>query len=1413
RRLGKDEGSQVSFPPYSTAITKSIDYLRSKYYEQDALYWKSKYSDIPKLIFSPKNRKINTYNVCAVQVSDGDRAMLDRLSQQTKANISQLTAAALLIYFGKTTHQNVFSFGFSAHNRRSREERKTVGMFARVLPFKGEFKAHQLLSDSIAAIRQLQRNDFRHGLYPISHLNRSLKLLSESRDQLFDILINYQLFPFPDTAGSELSTQIKQLKSTTDVDVPLAIRWLDYGQISPLELHVDYGGAYFNEIEIELLVARLLFVLRQFESSLDKPIDEISILPKEEQQQLLEVFNATGSSSPATDKTVVDLFEEQVKKTPEAIALVFQEDTLSYRELDERSNQLAHYLVNKGVGHDVLVGICIDRSLELLVGILGILKSGGAYVPIDPEYPQQRREYMLEDSGVQVLLSDSKNNANFSAKEDLDITSLDSDWEKKIAFQSVKKLKRRPTPSNLAYVIYTSGSTGRPKGVLIAHNSLTDYFQGLITMTNVLSCSSFGLSSSVATDLGNTVLYTALLVGGSLHVLSENELISAEKMLKLNIDCLKMVPSHWKTLQSKDNVFVPNKCLILGGEAFTDDVFNLLNAHNVRCEVYNHYGPTETTIGKLIHKVSFGKELDHSVPLGVPFGNTNIYVLDEDRHLCPIGVVGELCIGGDGVAVGYLNQEALTQEKFVNDPFKKGERIYITGDLACWLPDGTVAFTGRKDNQVKIRGYRIELGEIENVLTSISGVDHGCVLAKEDDHGDKRLIGYVVMQGPLDRETLQVALQLHLPEYMIPSLWIQLEEMPLTNNGKIDRKALPEPDSATLSGKEYIAPRTAVEAQLAEIWQELLNVEQVGVYDNFFQLGGQSLLAIRLIARLQKLGYTVNIKDFYADPSIALLSTKLSSVEEGYTVPENGIGEGCAYITPSMVTLVDLSQEELETIMDQVPGGVTNIQDIYPLSPLPEGIYFHHLVSGKLHGDPYVIPNILSFSSPEKREAFIEGLRFVIERHDVLRTCVLNNGFSQALQVVLREVRLQVEELSIDSGRDIFPQIEKAIAPDNLYMDLTIAPMLRVKVVDDEVNKTYYLILHHHHLMMDHFSTEKIRGEIALYLSGQANVLPTPSLYRDFIGDTLNTEKLEKSKAYFSDLYQDISVPTYPFNLSDTQIDGATTIVSSKTKVSPELRDAIRKVSGNLQISPAVVFHAAFGIVVGRCSDTDYALFGSVLLGRLQGSKGSESSLGLFMNTLPIVLDLKGDITSYVTHTNDRLQALLNYEQTPLSQIHQWSGISNDTPMFSALLNYRHSAQGSSSTVADFGGELFPAEGRTNYPFNLDVDDYGNDFGLMVRIADIGIDPSSVISYMEAALKAILENIDEKSTNNLDQLSILSKDEKHRLLEVFNATTVAYPKDKTVVDLFEEQVVKTPQATAVVHQGRRISYQELEERS
>jgi amino acid adenylation domain-containing protein len=582
------------------------------------------------------------------------------------------------------------------------------------------------------------------------------------------------------------------------------------------------------------------------------------------------------------DKTIVTLFAEQAHGLPDSIALVFGDKKISYAELDKKSSQLANYLLQNGVQKETLVPICMSDPMEMVIGILAILKAGGAYVPVDPEFPADRIKYMISDTAAELVISDSRSEKFVTAAAG-----------KQIIYYDLSRLDLETMPDslpevnlsadNLAYVIYTSGSTGLPKGVLIEHHSLVDYVNGLYTHLPLSECTSYALGATMATDLGNTVLYSSLVLGGTLHLFTKEDFNDIDYIHQYfnthPIDCLKIVPSHWKSLALNGADLLPQRLLVFGGEALHASVVKgIFAAAPHSCTIVNHYGPTETTIGKLLHIVQRDRPYNHTVPIGKPFSDTTVYVLDNDLAISRGDTPGEIYIGGDGVARGYLNRPDLTAEKFIRDKFSTTEnaRLYRTGDLGKVLEDGNIEYLGRIDDQVKIRGYRIELGEIENVLQKAPGVKQGVVLAREDGNGDKRLIGYVTCTGEYRKQEIIAYLETKLPAYMVPQLLMQLDALPFTPNGKIDKKSLPDPDASTLLTNAYLAPSFETERILTAIWKELLAVERVGIDDNFFELGGNSLLAQKAIALLKtRHGKQLPVTKLYHFPKIKDLAAFL----------------------------------------------------------------------------------------------------------------------------------------------------------------------------------------------------------------------------------------------------------------------------------------------------------------------------------------------------------------------------------------------------------------------------------------------------------------------------------------------------------------------------------------------------------
>jgi amino acid adenylation domain-containing protein len=552
------------------------------------------------------------------------------------------------------------------------------------------------------------------------------------------------------------------------------------------------------------------------------------------------------------------MFEEQVERTPDGIAVVFEEQELTYRELNSRANQVAHFLKKLGVGGERLVGIYMGRSLEMIVGLLAVLKAGGAYLPLDPEIPKERLSFMLAESQTPLLLTQQRYLAELP-DTNAQVICLDTQWQD-VMEEGHENLLNTAAPENLAYVIYTSGSTGKPKGVMIEHRGLTNYLSWCLHAYPVSQGHGSPVHSSLSFDLTVTVLYAPLLTGRTVYLLPQEspvESLSEAFKNRRHYSLVKITPAHLQLLGQQlreEEASGRTHAFIIGGEALLPEHIGFWREHSPQTKLINEYGPTETVVGCCVYEVGDRDRNSTSIPIGRPITNTQLYILDQHWMLVPIGVPGELYIGGEGLARGYLEQPALTAEKFVPHPFTRepGARLYKTGDQARYLPDGNIEFLGRIDHQVKIRGFRIELGEIESVLGEHGSVRESVVTVREDPVGEKSLVAYVVpMRAGLAIGELRSFLRAKLPEYMIPSTFVFLEKLPLTTNGKVDRKNLPMPDLSERSPEgSYLAPRTAVEEVVADIWAEALNVSRIGVRDNFFELGGHSLKATRVNSRL-----------------------------------------------------------------------------------------------------------------------------------------------------------------------------------------------------------------------------------------------------------------------------------------------------------------------------------------------------------------------------------------------------------------------------------------------------------------------------------------------------------------------------------------------------------------------------------
>ncbi len=1232
---------------------------------------------------------------------------------------------------------------------------------------------------------------------------------------LFSALLNYRHNAGEGTESSEEQRRvwegIRVLSGEERTNYPCTLSVDDLGEGFRLTSQVQ------SPIEpkriCEYMHIGLASLVEALEREPERRVMSIDILTERERRKVLYEWNETEVEYPR-ERCVHELFEEQVEKSADAVAVVFENEYLSYAELNRRANQLGHYLQRRGVGPEVVVGVRLERSVEMVVGVLGVLKAGGAYLPIDTQTPLERVRYMLEDAAVRVILT-----KEMLADDMGQIISLDEEWEK-ISEENEGEPESGVVAENLAYVIYTSGSTGQPKGVGISNRSLTNLICWHQREFDVSAADHATQLAGVSFDASIWEIWPYLTSGASLHIVEEAKRGEAPELIRWMVEegiTISFLPTPLAELALSERwpETTSLRTMLTGGEELRSG-----ERPAAPFTLVNNYGPTEYTV--VTTSIRVDESCKEKPPIGRGIANTSIYLLDEQLEPVPVGVRGELYVSGAGLARGYVGKPKQTAERFIPHFLsgRDGERLYRTGDIGRYRPDGKIDFEGRVDHQVKVRGFRIELGEIEARLLEHEAVREAVVMAREERPGDKRLVAYYTSaeqaEGGAGAEALRTHLLAKLPEYMVPAAYVRLESLPLTPNGKLDRKGLPEPETGAYVMREYEAPVGEVEETLAVLWEELLKLEGVGRHDNFFGLGGHSLLAVTLAERMRRAGLQVDVRALFATSTLAELASAVGPQADAIEAPPNRIPSGCTAITPEMLPLVRLSAEEMEGLISGVPGGAANIQDIYPLAPLQEGILFHHLMGGE--SDPYVIGIQMSFDSRARLDAYLEAMQAVIDRHDILRTAVMWEGLPEPVQVVWRKAPLMVEEVELDAaGSDVAEQMYERFHPRRYRIDVRRAPLQRVYLAYDRANGRWLLTELQHHLTMDHGTQEVMEKEIEAHLLGKADGLPRPLPFRNLVAQARLGVSREEHEAYFRRLLGGVEEPTAPFGMLDVRGDG-TEIEEARLEVDAELGRRVRERARRLGVSAASLFHVAWGRVLAGVSGLDDVVFGTLLLGRMQGGQGADQAMGLFINTLPVRIRVGVEsVEESVRGVHLQLAELLRHEHASLALAQRCSGVPAPSPLFSALLNYRHSAgEGTESSEeqrrAWEGIRVLSGEERTNYPCTLSVDDLGEGFRLTSQVQS-PIEPKRICEYMHIGLASLVEALEREPERRVRSIDILTERERRKVLYEWNETEAEYPRERCVHELFEEQVEKSADAVAVVFENEYLSYAELNRRA
>jgi len=1159
-------------------------------------------------------------------------------------------------------------------NRTQIETESLIGCFINTLVLRTDFSGNLSFRELLLRVQEVELAAQAHQDLPFAQLVKALQPERNlSYSPLFQIMFVFQQAPVLALDLPNLKLQPLLVDSgVAKFDLTLFVEDNYQGLTGAIEYNTDL----FKAETIARMLGHFQTLLESIVTGLDRRLSDLQLLTAAERHQLLVEWNHTEINY-LQNQCLHELFAAQVEKTPDAVAVVFADEQLTYRQLDQHANAVAHHLQQLGIKPDMLVGICLERSLLMVVGLLGVLKAGAAYVPLDPTYPSERLAFMLSDSQAKVLLTQQhllETLPPYQAK----VICLDS---VDITTNSAVAPTTKVSPLDLAYTIYTSGSTGKPKGVQISHSAVVNFLQSMQRQLGLTASDILLSVTTISFDIAALELYLPLITGAkvvlvSREAASDGKLLN-EQLADASATVMQATPATWRMLLAAGWQGSQQLKILCGGEALPRDLAKQLLEKGAI--VWNLYGPTETTIWSTAYAVKDSELATGFVPIGRPIANTQIYLLDSQQQPVPIGVPGELYIGGAGVARGYLNRPDLTDKKFVLHA--SGNRLYKTGDLARYLPNGNIEYLGRLDQQVKIRGFRIELGEIEAVLRQHPAVLSTIVMAmaRTDVADSPRLVAYIVLcsQPVPSISEWRGFLKHYLPDYMIPSAFVILEALPLTPNGKVDRRALPAPDTAQPEVDEAIAtPRTLQEQVLAKIWCQVLRIEQVGIHDNFFDLGGDSILSVLITSRADQAGLQLTTKQLFQNQTIAELAavaiqTISQPLHQSETLQSPPQHKAKGY-TPANFPLAKLDQQQLDRLI------TSNLDDIYPLSPVQQGLLFHTLSAP--NSGIYFMQMSCTLHGELNVSAFKQSWQIAIARHSILRTAFIWEDLEQPLQVVLQNVELPWQSYD---WRELSPNQQlaqlEAWLPTERSQGFTLsqAPLMRITLIHLAEN-TYQFTWSSHHLLLDGWSIPLVIKEVfTIYLAlcqGKKISLTPSRPYRDYIA-WLQQQDLSPAAAFWRQLLQGFTTPT-PLGMNQAakkaSQDGSYHIQT--ITLSAATTAALQSVAQKQRLTLNTLIQGTWALLLHHYSNQQDVVFGATSSGRPTDLAGVEFIVGLLISTLPVRVQVSP--TEFLLPWLQQIQLqqieARQYEYSPLARVQKWSDCPPSVSLFESLVVFEN---------------------------------------------------------------------------------------------------------------------------------------------
>ncbi|MES1245844.1 MAG: amino acid adenylation domain-containing protein [Acidobacteriota bacterium] len=1368
---------------------------------------------------TPDRGEVRVQGERHLQLSREVSERLKEIARQHRLTPGTFLQAAWALLLSRAGGEPDVVFGVTVTGRPADLEGVTsiVGLFINTLPLRVRVDPARRLLDWL---RDLQAAQFRLRRFEYSPLADVQKWSDvPAGAPLFGSVLSFENFH----SGQELAElgtglEIAEVRSRETSSYPLTFL-ASLG--ATLSLSLVYDADCFDAAWIRRTLGHLEALLTRMTEEPEPGLGDLSLLAASERQQVLLEWNDTPAA--LTDTTLTALWAARAARTPDAVAVVCRGESVTCRELDGRANRLARVLRRLGAGPEVRVGVALERSPDLVATLLAVLKTGAAYVPLDPEHPRSRLAWLVADalasSAPALLVTRERWRELFlglapDGGTPLSLFSLDA--EEALRRESDEPLAEAAGPGNLAYVLYTSGSTGQPKGVMVPHGALAAYLEWCRRAYGVAEGRTVPIHSPVGFDLTVTSLFAPLLAGGHLLLLPEEDGVEALVQVVAEhrgLGLIKLTPAHLEVLRRglpDGGLADQADTLVIGGEALYREQVAFWLDRSPRTRIFNEYGPTETVVGCCVHEVTAdaADAAEGPVPIGRPIAGARLYVLNQGLPV-PAGLAGELFVGGSGVTRGYLGRPDLTAERFVPDPFgpEPGARLYRTGDLVRHRPDGSLEFLGRNDQQVKIRGHRIEPGEIEAALAEHPDVRQAVVLAREDGSGERSLAAFLVCERPVPARELLDHLVPRLPEYMRPAAFALLPELPLTPNGKVDRQALADlrPEAPPPPARERVAPRNPAEETLAAVWAEVLGLpgDQVGVHDNFFELGGQSILGLQVASRLRKRGLRVTAKQLFDHPTIADLAALAKPIESAPpALPE----------LPAFA-LSGMDAEEARSRFG--PGG----QDLYPLSPLQEGFLFHSLYTAGVTA--YVEQLACKVRGELDVPAMEAAWRRVVDRHDVLRTSFHGRQEGRPLQAVHASAPVALEredwtELSVGEQESRFE--ERMRLDRERGFDLGKPPLMRWFLARTG-EREHRLLWSHHHVLLDGWSYGAVVGELfSCYdalCAGQEPRLAERRPYRDYIA-WLERQDLSSTEAYWRRTLAGFAEPTpLPADRRpEAERPGAVPLPAT-TLLSEEATARLEARARDLRVTLNTLVLGAWSLLLSRTSGRSDVVFGTTVAGRPADLPGVESIVGLFINTLPLRLRRDpGRPAGEWLQEIQRLQSeMRQHEHSPLIRVKGWSDVPRGLPLFESILVFENYPR--EAVLRREGRRLELAEVRTfektNFPLTL-LAIPGPRLVLHFESDRDRFEPVT-LERLLGQLATVLTALGECEPDGpLAGLPLLSAPERHQLLTEYNDTG-AEDAGGLVHERIAAQARRTPDAEAVRCGSARLTYAELEERA